>query len=84
MTKMKLYIVVTTIREADRELICDVVLVTADHLKADDIAMKVRNHLPDPSLDYTCLTPYTSCDTFTRHLDIVMGQPLTEKELNGL
>jgi len=44
--------------------------------------MKVRNHLPDPSLDYTCLTPYTSCDTFTRHLDIVMGQPLTEKELN--
>ena len=81
---MKLYVVATTIREADRDLICDVVLVTTDQLKADGLAMKVRNHLPDPCLDYTCLTPYTSCDTFTRHLGIVMGQPLTEKEINEL
>jgi hypothetical protein len=75
---MKLHVVATTIEEDGRELICDIVLITTDELRADDLAMKVRNHLPDPCLDYSGLTPYTSCDSYTKHLDIAMGQPLTE------
>ena len=57
---MKLYVVVTTINDGESDNIADVILVTDDEKKAEEMEASLESHSPVPGLDYSMLVPLSN------------------------
>jgi len=71
---MKLYIVATTTSlDGDVDLICDIILVTEDPVKADGMVITLENREPIEGLDYDQLVPFDGACSFVRTLNVLIG-----------
>ena len=53
-TETKVYIVVTIVKDGERDLFSDVALVTTDRDKAEKLACKLDKHKTVKALDWLC------------------------------